>query len=117
MAWYFDFLCVYESMYVCIGKVYVIMYVCIWSFTYVCMYVCMCLAVRRARRQLSLGEAERVVRRALQVDAARQTGPLTLVQTNIHTYIHTYIHRSTILPGTKICYLIASDLAFQPVQP
>ncbi len=83
-------------MYVCIGKVYVIMYVCIWSFIYVhmyvCMYVCMCLAVRRARRQLPLGEAERVVRRALRVDAARQTGPLTLGQTNIHTYIHsTYI--------------------------
>jgi hypothetical protein len=58
---------------------------------YLCMYVCMCLAVRRARRQLPLGEAERVVRRALQVDAARQTGPLTLVQTYIHTYIHTYM--------------------------
>ncbi len=79
-------------MYVCIGKMYVIMYVWIWSFIYVhmyvymyvYMYVCMCLAVRRARRQLPLGEAERVVRRALQVDAARQIGPLTLV----HTYIH-----------------------------
>ena len=64
---------------------------------FTCMYVCMCLAVRRARRQLPLGEAERVVRRALQVDAARQTGPLTLVQTYIHTYMNTIIHLIIIL--------------------
>jgi hypothetical protein len=37
-----------------------------------------------------------------------------LLHTYIHTFIHTYIQ---VLPGTKICYLIASDLAFQPVQP
>ena len=77
------------------------MYVCIWSFISVCMYVyvyvCMCLAVRRARRQLPLGEAERVVRRALQVDAARQTGPLTLIHTYIHTYMNTIIHLIIIL--------------------
>ena len=66
----------------------------------ICMYVCVCLAVRRSRRQLTLGEAERVVRRALQVDAARQTGALTLVHTCIHTYIHTYIHTLRLfLPG------------------
>ena len=35
---------------------------------YVCMYVCMCLTVHRARRQFTLGGAERVVRRALQVE-------------------------------------------------
>ncbi len=43
----------------------------------------------------------------------------------IHTYIHTYMHvlmkreyyLFTILPGTKICYPIASDLAIQTLQP
>ena len=77
----------------------------IWSFISVCMYVCMycmCLAVRRVRRQLTLGEAARVVRRALQVDA---TGPLTLVHTYIHLYVHEYFYTYNINLACSYTYI------------
>ena len=74
-------------------------------YLYVCMYVCMycmCLAVRRVRRQLTLGEAARVVRRALQVDA---TGPLTLVHTYIHLYVHEYFYTYNINLACSYTYI------------
>ena len=80
-------------MYVCIGKVYVIMYVCIWSFIYVHMYVCMYVCVWQSAEPEDNSRSEKLSElfeeRSKWMLLARQVRLLLYAHAYTHTYIHT----------------------------